>query len=138
MGDRSTEGQTGAPAEIAKTISSYIECLTLQRDARAAGDYYTADARMLGPGMDLDRAALIEGMRAAFDSYPEVRVNRQTLELFVHGDTAYEIARADDTFVSRDGTSATIRNNLFIRWERGEDGAWRFARVLLSPQQSPH
>ena len=131
MSDRSVEGGTGVPAEIAKRISSYIECLTVQRDAQGAGDYYTADARLLGPDLDLDRAAMIEGMHAAFASYPEVKVNRRTLEFFVHGDTAYEIARADDTFVSPDGTSETMRNNLFIRWKRGEDGAWRFARLVL-------
>jgi ketosteroid isomerase-like protein len=66
----------------------------------------------------------------------EVQVNRRTLELYVHGDTAYEIAQAEDTILSPDGSSETMRNNMFIRWEKGTDDQWRFARVLLSPQGS--
>ena len=54
----------------------------------------------------------------------------------MHGDAAYEIAQAEDTFLSPDGSSNTTRNNMFIRWERGADNNWRFARVLLSPQGS--
>jgi ketosteroid isomerase-like protein len=77
----------------------------------------------------------VEAVRAAFDAGAEVDVDRDTLELFVHGDTAYEIARAQDTIRNPDGTSSTLRNNMFIRWERGNDGEWRFSRVLLSPQE---
>jgi ketosteroid isomerase-like protein len=61
-------------------------------------------------------------------------VNRRTFEVFVHGNVAYEIAEAEDVLLSPDGATAdTLHNNMFIRWERGEDGQWRFDRALLSP-----
>lgn len=126
----------GAAAEIEERIGSYLEQLTLARDAEAARDFYTQDARLLGPGTDLDRAGVLDAIRSAFEAGMELRAERRTLELWVHGDAAYEIARADDTFLSPDGPSKTIRNNLFIRWQKGDDGRWRFARVLLSPRES--
>ncbi|MGD2122967.1 MAG: nuclear transport factor 2 family protein [Gemmatimonadota bacterium] len=129
-----------AKAEIAQRISDYLEVLTAAhdadgaRDAEIAGGYYTEDARVLGPGMDSDRPSLIETMRSTFESGVQVQVNRQTLEIFYHGDVAYEIARTEDVFLSPDGATAdTLYNNMFIRWERGEDGKWRFDRALLSP-----
>ena len=124
-----------AQTEIAERIASYIEVLTNQRDAELARDYYTEDARLLGPGIDLDRSAIIDGIRSVLDAGSRVQVSRQSLELFVHGDAAYEIAQAEDTILSADGaTTDTMRNNLFIRWERGTDGRWRFDRVLLGPR----
>lgn len=123
-------------AAIADRVSGYIEDLTVHRDAELARDYYTEDARLLGPGIDLNRESLVAGIRAVFDAGTQVQVNRSTLELFVHGDSAYEIARAEDIFVSPDSTTAdTTRNNLFIRWKRGADGKWRFDRVVLGPQE---
>ena len=134
MTDQGAVRQTAAMAAIAERTSSYVEQLTSSRDAEAARDYYTEDARLLGPGIDLDRSAVIDGIRAAFEAGIEVLVSRRTLELFVHDDAAYEIAQAEDTLVNPDGTSETMRHNMFIRWERGDDARWRFARVLLSPQ----
>lgn len=129
--------QNDATAEITERITGYLRHLTVTRDADAAADYFTADARMLGPSTDLDRAAILDGIRGAFDAGVEVQVSRRTLELFVHGDSAYEIAQTEDTFLHADGTSNSLRNNMFIRWERGDDARWRFARVLLSPQDAP-
>jgi ketosteroid isomerase-like protein len=121
-------------AELAQRISDYVEVLTVHRDADLAGDYYTEDARLVGPGMDLDRLTLVEGIRETFEAGIQVQVNRRTLEVFVHGDVAYEIAQAEDVFLRPDGATAdTSRNNMFIRWQRGEDGEWRFHRALLSP-----
>jgi uncharacterized protein (TIGR02246 family) len=119
---------------LAQRISDYLEVLTVDRDADAAREYYTEDARLLGPGMDMDRPGLVENMRATFESGIKVQVDRRTIEVFVHGDVAYEIAQAEDVFLSPDGATAdTLRNNMFIRWRRGEDGEWRFDRALLSP-----
>jgi ketosteroid isomerase-like protein len=123
-------------AAITKRVSSYLNVLTVERYAEAASDYYTEDARLLGPGMDLDRSGVVEGLRSVFGSGMEVQVDRRTLELYVHGDTAYEIAQDEVTILSPDGSSDTMQNTMFIRRQKGTDGQWRFARVLLSPQGS--
>lgn len=128
--------QSAAAVAIAERIDSYLEELAVKRDVEAAGDFYTIGTKVLGPDIDLDRAGVIDAIRSVLDAGVEVKFNRRTLELFVHEDAAYEIAQADDTFLNPDGTSNTMRNNLFIRWEKGSDGKWRFARVLLSPRKS--
>jgi ketosteroid isomerase-like protein len=121
-------------AQLAQRISDYLEVLTVHRDADVAREYYTEDAKLVGPGMDMDRPSLVEGMRGTFEAGVQVQVDRRTIEVFVHGDVAYEIAQAEDVFLSPDGATAdTLRNNMFIRWERGEDGEWRFDRALLNP-----
>lgn len=126
------------PREIAERVASYVAAIE-RADVDAAADYWTEDARLIGPGIDLDRSAVLDGMRSVFDAGTRVDVlGRPTLELFAHGDVAYEIAQAEEIFMS--GTEAppdTMRNNMFIRWERASDGVWRFDRVLLGPQAPP-
>ncbi len=123
-----------AAEAIGQSIDGYLEQLTGKRNLEAAADFYTQDARLIGPGTDMGRADVVETLRSVFEGDIQVQVNRRTLELFVHGDAAYEVAQAEDTLVNPDGSSQTLRNNLFIRWDKGVDGRWRFARVLLSPQ----
>ena len=123
-----------AAAAIKKSIQSYLHQVTTERDLEETADFYTEDARLIGPDTDLDRLGIIDSIRAVFESGVEVQVGRRTIELFVHGDAAYEIAQAKDTFVNPDGTLNTVQNNLFSRWVRDTDDKWRFARVLLSPQ----
>ena len=130
----SREDAEAVETQLSQRISDYLEVLTVHRDADVAREYYTEDARLMGPGMDMDRPSLVENMRSTFEAGIQVQVNRRTLEVFVHGDIAYELAQAEDVFLSPDGVTAdTLRNNMFIRWERGEDGEWRFDRALLSP-----
>ena len=136
MSDEGATAHADASSEIAARIDGYLSQITEYRDVDAAGDFYTPDARLIMPGAEMDRAGVIEVIRGVFDAGINVRVQRRTVELFVHGDTAYEIAQAEDSLDNPDGTSNTIRNNLFIRWEKGADGNWRFARVLLSPQDA--
>jgi ketosteroid isomerase-like protein len=136
MADGNAPADPEAAAAIDRRIDSYLEQLTVKRDVEAAADFYTHDATLLGPDTDLDRAGVMDAIRSVCDAGVEAKVHRRTIELFVHGDVAYEIAQADDTFVNPDGTSKAIRNTLFIRWEKGSDGKWRFARVLLSPREA--
>ena len=135
MVDASERSPTSAA--IAQRIADYLAELSEGRDAARACDYYTADARLIGPGVDMGRADVLEFMRILFDAGVVIRVNRRTNELFVHGDVAYELATAEDTLVNPDGTEQVVQNNMFIRWEKGPDELWRFARALLSPRDAP-
>ena len=123
--------------EISNRILGYLDAIERQ-DVQAAGEYWTEDCKLVGPGIELNRSQLIEGLQQAFSGGVQVDViKRPTIELFVHGDVAYEIAQAEEVFLNPGTTSAdTVRNNMFIRWEKGPDGNWRFDRVLLGPQIS--
>ena len=39
------------------------DVLGVHRDADLAGEGYTEDARLVGPGVNVDRPTLVEGMR---------------------------------------------------------------------------
>ncbi len=136
-GDANSGAQDLAAEEIAERVAGYVAAIE-RGDVDAAADYWTEDARLIGPGFDLDRSEVLEGMRAVFGAGTTVAVlGRPTLELFAHGDVAYEIAQATEVFVA--GTESppdTTRNNMFIRWERGLDGVWRFDRAVLGPQET--
>ena len=121
--------------DISKRIFGYLDALKRQ-DVQAAGEYWTEDSRLIGPGIDLDKSHLLEGLSSTFAAGVQFNVvKRPTIELFVHGDVAYEIAQAEEVlFNPRTTSSDTMRNNLFIRWEKGSDGNWRFARVVLGSQ----
>lgn len=122
--------------QIESRVAGYLEVLTHSRDAEGAGDYYSEGASLVGPGFTFDRTAVLREIRSAFDAGAQIEIDRETLELFVHGDAAYEIATAKDTLTFPDGTSQVLHNNLFICWVRGSNGSWRFSRVLLSPIES--
>ena len=126
---------SGASSEIAETIEAYLAALE-RGDAAAAADYWDTNVSLLGPGLDLDYKRTVEGIRATFEAGTRVDIlSRQTVELFVHGDAAYEIARAEEVFIRRGAPRPdTVRNNIFVRWKKGGDGKWRFHRVLLGPQ----
>jgi uncharacterized protein (TIGR02246 family) len=136
---RTAEGADSTAArEIRQSISAYVDAVE-RGDAAAAADYWDPDTRVLAPGMDASRQAVVNYIRATFDAGTRVDVlNRRTLELMVEGDAAYEIAQAEEVITAPGATRAdTVRNNIFVRWKKGSDGKWRFHRALLGPQAAP-
>lgn len=130
-------GDQDVVEELDRRWASFEETLMLG-DAEAFMDYWAADLRVLEPGMDTDRAGFEEAIRDFWDGGEVIELDLQPLERWVHGDAAYELGQYDETFrESPDGEPATIRNYYFIRWERGEDGAWRIARFLAAPREAP-
>jgi CubicO group peptidase (beta-lactamase class C family)/pimeloyl-ACP methyl ester carboxylesterase/ketosteroid isomerase-like protein len=125
----------GAEEEIRRTIYEYLSVLE-RGDSEAARAFYTEDARLLVPGADLDRSGVVAGIEAAVRAGSVEVLDRETLDLFVHGGAAYETARAVEVFRSGDSAD-TVRNNIFVRWEKGSDGRWRFDRAVLGPQEAP-
>jgi ketosteroid isomerase-like protein len=123
---------------VGEAIAGYLAALE-QSDAAAAAEYWDPDTRILAPGMDAGRQAVVDGIRSLFDAGTHVDVlSRRTLELLVTGDVAYELAQAEEVLVPRGTTPPdTLRNNIFVRWKKGSDGKWRFHRVLIGPQASP-
>jgi ketosteroid isomerase-like protein len=138
-GGPGVEAETdAATGEIAERVAEYLAAIE-GADVAKAGDYWAENARLIGPGIDLNRQNVLEGMQSVFDAGTRVDVlGRKTVELFVHGKFAYEIAQAEEAFLASGGMPAdTMRNNMFVRWERGPDDKWRFSRVVLGPQSAP-
>ena len=110
--------------------------------AVVAGDYetyiagFTDDIVVMQPGLVLrgsEAADYIRGLEGSatinsFDFQPE--------ELWVHGDAAYEYGSYSEDLVWG-GQEMLIENNYFTRWEKGDDGEWRWDRVVIGPVAAP-
>jgi uncharacterized protein (TIGR02246 family) len=129
---------SAAAIEIRQTITAYLDAVE-RGDAAAAADFWDPETRVLAPGMDAGRQAVVDFMRTTFEAGTRVDVlSRRTLELSVEGDAAYEIAQAEEVMALPGAARAdTVRNNIFVRWKKGSDGKWRFHRALLGPQAAP-
>lgn len=134
------EGMRSEPldpaAEIAARIAAYLDALE-RADLNEARQYWTKEATLLVPGAYMERDEVLQGMAAAFERGRVDVMDRSTLDLFVHGDAAYEIARVEEVFIPDAGAADTMRNNLFVRWAKGPDGEWRFDRAVIGPQEVP-
>ena len=111
---------------------------TQSRDMAGLMSLWAPDARFLEPGMDLSGGELHTFMREFWEKGGEVfDLKMNTIEVFDHGDYAYEIAQYDETFKFPGGERMTIHNNGFFQWERQPDGDWKLSRVVAGPREGP-
>ncbi|MDX1578604.1 MAG: nuclear transport factor 2 family protein [Gemmatimonadota bacterium] len=126
-----------AAEELTRRLAGYEGAL-VDGDPATVKDFWTPDARVLLPGMDLDGAAIATFVDEFYAAGGEaVSVEFRTDDRFVHGDAAYELGRYEETARSGDGAEEFVRGNYFLRWERGSDGAWRIDRFVGGPVDAP-
>lgn len=100
--------------------------------------FWTEDARVLLPGIDLDGAGLAAFVEEFYAGGGEVvSVEFQRADLFVHGDAAYELGRYEETARAGSWELEEVRGNYFLRWERAPDGTWRIDRFVGGPVDAP-
>ncbi len=121
--------------ELTDRMAAYKEAV-LSSDVDGSIEFWTPDARILEPGMDLSGNEVGEFMREFFGTSRVLSFDIEAYDQFVHGDVAYEVGEYDET-IEVEGEQQTIQNYYFIRWERGTDGAWRFDRVVAGPREAP-
>ena len=110
----------------------------LDLDYEGWAAYWTQDARVLSPGMDLSGTALFEVVRGMFESGMQIHtIDVQSFETFVHGDVAYQIGQMDETLQTPGGDSDEAHDYIFTRWEQQSDGVWRISRFLGGPRDAP-
>jgi uncharacterized protein (TIGR02246 family) len=106
-------------------------------DTAGALALWTPNARVLEPGMDLSGRDLHAFMEDFWKNGGEVfEFDREALEVFDHGDVAYEIMRYDETFRFPGGDRQTVHNFAFVRWAKQSDGTWKVDRILAGPRDS--
>src|SRR5688572_17379836 len=66
-------GMDASSRKIAERVSGYLAAIQAA-DVAAAGEYWAEDARLVGPGMDLSRQAILDGMASVFGTGTRVRV----------------------------------------------------------------
>jgi ketosteroid isomerase-like protein len=141
----------GPPAEMTEAEMAQAEAEAAQaisdrwaeyRDALMSGDvdeimsYWTSDAHLYEPGMNLTAADLSDWLQAAFETTSVVDLEVRRLDIFVHGDVAYEITEADEP-LQVEGQGLVPREVYgFFRWEK-EDGVWKMDRLVVGPRDAP-
>lgn len=128
-------------AEVRQAIidrwAAYKEA-TLSRNKAEAMSLWAPEARFLEPGMDLSGSDLYAFMEDFWENGGEVfEFNMETMEVFDHGDVAYEIAQYDETFKFPGGEPMTVHNYGFFRWEKQPEGDWKLHRVVAGPREGP-
>jgi ketosteroid isomerase-like protein len=98
--------------------------------------YWTEDAWVLEPGMDLRGDDLFDFVREMFASGADFTVfDAEPLETFVHGDVAYQIGQYDEAFQVPGAEPGEVHNYNFTRWVK-EDGVWKIDRLLAGPREA--
>ena len=119
--------------ELLQRIRDYQQAL-LNGDANAVKGFWTEDARVYLPGLSLEGDALAAFVDEFYAGGGRVlSVELQPREVFVHGEAAYELGRLEETARFRGREPETVREDYFLRWERGGDGSWRIDRFVAVP-----
>ena len=110
----------------------------LNQDVARWQSFWSPDLRMLQPGLDLCGPEYLEFGRNFFESGGKVfAFDWRTIEVFVHGDVAYEVASYDESFQFSGQEVTTVNHHAFVRWEKQTDGEWRISRLLGGPRDAP-
>ena len=125
---------------IAKVIDDKWEAYraaTQSRDKAQLMSLWAPEARFLEPGIDLSGSDLHAFMEDFWENGGEVfEFKIETMEVFDHGDTAYQIAQYDETFRFPGGERTSVQHYGFFRWEKQPDGEWRVHRVVAGPRHA--
>lgn len=122
-------------AEVVAAMAGYREAV-LAGNADSVVDYLTADVRVLEPGMNLSGSEAREFFHGLMTNAAVHSFEVRPYDHFVHGNVVYELGEYDEV-VEMEGQTHTVEGFYFLRWERGEDGKWRFERVMTSPRAAP-
>lgn len=131
------EEATELRAALVRRIAEYEQAL-LRGDPAEVKGFWTEDARVLLPGLDLQGAAVAAFVDDFYGGGGAVTsVEFRTADRFVYGDAAYELGQYEETARAGSGDREEVRGNYFLRWERGEDGSWRIDRFVAGPVDAP-
>jgi ketosteroid isomerase-like protein len=122
-------------AELAAAMADYGQSV-LSGNIDAALDRLSADIHILEPGMNLKAQQAHDFFRNVLSTAKVHSFETRTVDYFIHGDVAYETGEYDET-VEMQGQTNQVKGYYFIRWEKGEDGKWRFDRIVASPREAP-
>jgi len=115
-----------------------FKAVALKGDAEGWASFWTPDAWLMEPGIDQRGQGLFDFVTEFFESGGKVfTLDFESVEIFVHGDVAYQIGRIDETFQFPGKDPGEVHNHLFSRWDKQPDGAWRIHRCLVGPRDEP-
>jgi ketosteroid isomerase-like protein len=130
------ENEAEVKQAITERMNAYQK-ITLNGDLEGMRSYWTPDIRFLEPGMDLSGDEWSSFLREFVEGGKVFSWDWEPIEIFVHGDVAYQIARYHESFQPPGGEPTEVHNNFFAKWERDPDGMWKISRVVAGPIDGP-
>ncbi len=122
---------------IANRWAGFTEAV-LAVDYDGWASYWTPDARVLQPGMNLSGTAFFDYVRDLFaEGVQYLAFDVESLDIFVHGDAAYQIGQLDESAILAGGEPAEWHDYVFVRWVKQEDGEWRISYLMAGPRDAP-
>lgn len=110
--------------------------IALAKDVDGWASYWTSDARIFEPGMDLSGDDLFAFGRDFFESGGEIfSLDVESFEIFVHGDVAYQTGKYDESFQAAGEDRMNVKNYFFARWEKQPDDVWKMSRFMAGPRE---
>ena len=126
-----------AREQVSQRVSQYATLL-LNPDVNVLLDFWTPDAIVQEPGIQISTAEQSKLARDFFTTNRIAEFNMVTSELSAHdaGAVVYQAGYYSEVVQSKDSAApaATYRQNFLARWQRGPDGTWRFQRFLATPR----
>jgi len=122
---------------ITDRLNAYEE-VTLAGDLEGLLSYWAPDIRFMEPGMDLSGDEFHNYIRGFVEGGGKTfSWSWDPIEIFAHGDVAYQIGRYHELFQVAGEGPMEVHNNFFARWERQPDGTWMMSRVVAGPIDAP-
>jgi ketosteroid isomerase-like protein len=137
VGAEMAENEAEVRQAITDRLNAYEE-VAVNGDLEGQLSYWTPDIRFMEPGTDLSGDELFSVIREMAEGVGETfSWSWDPIEIFVHGDVAYQIARYHESFQLPDGEPTEVHNTFFARWEKQPDGLWRISRLVAGPIDAP-
>ncbi len=130
-GGGSQDAET-AKADIAEVRQAFWDAHE-RGDATALAELVTETGVLLGPGMEevRGRDALRDAAEQMFGMMTIRDFTILSLEVEVHGSSAYELATYSETIQVGDGDATAVRGRYLIVWRQEEGGMWRVDRNMF-------
>ena len=121
------EGGTRIEQVIEDGTKAFVEAFN-RGDAVAIADFYTEDAKLLPPNMEMVSGK--QAIQAFWESAWQMGVrslNLETVEVGFDGDLAYERGVSTVNIQPEGAQATTVRGKYLVILKRQTDGSWKLA-----------
>lgn len=114
------------------------EAMATEMDLDTWLSYWTEDAWILEPGMDMRGSEIPSFGSDFFELGGQVfSLDLESFDIWVHGDVAYQLGQYDEAFQFPGEDRMEVHNFFSARWVKQADGIWKMNRFLAGPRDAP-
>lgn len=123
-------------AEVEAAMKDYGKAIT-SGDIEGTLDGLTDDVHILQANRNQKGKDVKDMFRGLLTAYKVVEFDLRPIEFFAQSnDVAYGTFEYDETAEGQ-GTTLHDRGYIWLRWEKGSDGKWRYSHFVATPRVLP-